>query len=46
MALEIACNENLTEIVKFKQKWGDCDVTQKYAKNPNIVGLVRNQRFE
>ena len=36
LSLTIAWNERFSEITSFKQQCWNCDVTQKYAKNPKL----------
>ena len=39
-------NERFSELLEFKQKWGHCDVPQKYAKNRNLRKWVRKHRWK
>ena len=36
LTLNKAWNNQLLDIIKFKQQWRHCVVPQKYAKNPNL----------
>ena len=42
--ITMAWNKWLSEIMEIKQWWGNCDVTQTYAKNPRLGQWVSNQR--
>ena len=46
LELDIAWNDHLSELIKFKQQWGHCDVPQKYANNPKLGGLVIHHRSQ
>ena len=39
-------NALFLDLMKLKQQWGNCDVTQKYAKNPKLGGWERHQRSQ
>ena len=39
----MAWNENLSDLMDLKKRSGHCDVTQKYAKNPNIGQWVNHE---
>ena len=46
MTLNKASNGQLSELMKFKQQWGHCDVTKKYSRKPNIGGWERHHRSQ
>ena len=46
LTLTKACNEQLSDLLQFKQQWRHCDVTQKYAKNLKLGFWERHQRSQ
>ena len=44
LTLTIAWNEQLSEIMEFKQRWGNCDIPQNYTKNKILGCWVSNKR--
>ena len=44
LVITMACNEKLSELMEFKERWGHFDVPQKYNNNPNFGCWVSNHR--
>ena len=42
----ITWNEQLSELLQFKQQWGHCDVPQKYAKDSNLSNQASQRRHQ
>ena len=44
LALDMAWNEHISELMELRQQWGHCKVPKKYARNPNLGCWVIHQR--
>ena len=46
LALFMTWNEQPLKLMEFKQQLGQCDVTPKYAKNPNLCLFMIHYRSQ